>query len=357
MYRWEGICQWLQERVSGMRGSRLKTLSALVAGAMHMKGVGVLALGRAMEGSTAAKHRIKRVWRFLRNPGVENLQVSRALFTSLMPAKGRIIILCDWTDLDPFKQLVFTLPKDGRSLPFLSLTIMKEHGEEGAMIEAEGKALAYLALIIPPGREVVIIADRGFGNHRWIQDIRKWGWHFVQRISGNLFVDAGEYKGPVSGMPIIRGAASKDWGKCYITQEHLFDARLVTIHESDAKEPWVIVTDLSDNTAEIIRLYKRRMWIEATFRDLKNRNWGLGLDSTRLSEAARHDRLFLVLAIAYALLMAFGAAAEASGFDDLLKANTENSRVLSLAKVGNYFLQVAQWEIGRALKLLMKLPM
>jgi hypothetical protein len=357
MFGWESVSSWLKSHVTGMRLSRLKTLSAVVSGAMRMKGVGVLALGRAMEGPAGAKHRIKRVWRFLRNPGVENLQVSRALFTSLIPAKGRIIVLCDWTDLAPFKQLVFSLPKDGRSLPFLSLTIMKDQGEEGAMVEAEQKALAYLAVIAPKEREVVIVADRGFGNARWIKDVKNWGWHFVQRIAGNLYLNVQGYSGSVSEMPIVKGTPSKDWGQGNITQAHLFEARVVTIYDKDSKEPWVLLTDLQDIPPEIVRIYKRRMWIEAMFRDLKNRNWGLGLDATRLSEPARHDRLFIVLAVAYALLMAFGAAAEASGYSDMLKANTENDRVMTLARIGNYFIQITQMEIHRVFKALLRLPM
>jgi len=356
MYDFQQVFGWLCSHIKGMRLSRLKTLSAIVSGAMKMKGAGVLSLGRAMEGETSAKHRIKRVWRFLRNPGVENLQVSRSLFLSLIPAKGRIIVLCDWTDLKPYQQLILSIPKDGRSVPFLSQTIVEASGP-GSMIEAEQRILACLQVICPQGREVIIVADRGFGNTRWVTDIQKWGWHFVQRIAGNHKVDLVGYHGFVSELGIIRGAASHDHGWGNWTDGNALKVRLVTIFETDAKEPWVLITDLPDFKTEIIRIYKRRMWTEAMFRDLKNRNWGLGLDSTRLSKPDRHDRLFLVLALAYVLLMAYGAAAEALGYDTLLKANTENNRVMTLARIGNYFMQTCQWGIERAFRALWRLPM
>ncbi len=73
-------------------------------------------------------------------------------------------------------------------------------------------------------------------------------------------------------------------------------------------------------------LYARRMWIEATFRDLKNRNWGMGLDNVHLSEPARHDRHCIILALAYAFLCAFGATAELLDIDRHYKANTRNGR-------------------------------
>jgi hypothetical protein len=358
MLKGQDVVAWIRNHVPSMRLSRAKTLGALVVGAMKMRGAGVLALGRAMEGTAAPKHRIKRAWRFLRNPDVEQLEVSAGIFRRFAPPQGRIIVLCDWTDLTPYQQLVLSLPRDGRSMPFLSLTIFKQAGS-GAMVRTERKILAYLAGMAPKDRQLVLVADRGFGNSRWIGDVRKWGWSFVQRISGYLTVDLPEreYIGPVEEMGVKRGAAAKDWGQGTVTQEHAFSARVVSVWAQDAKEPWVLATDLVDiPTAEVIRLYKRRMWIEATFRDLKNRRWGLGLDSTRLSQPARHDRLFLVLAIAYALLCCFGAAAEASNVDRLLKANTVNERAMTLARIGFCYLQVYVASIESAVNAFMGLP-
>ena len=76
----------------------------ICGGAMRMQGSGVLALGRAMHGSTAAKHRIKRVDRFLGNAQVEVDGVSEALFRQFRPATGRVVVLADWTDRGAFQQ-------------------------------------------------------------------------------------------------------------------------------------------------------------------------------------------------------------------------------------------------------------
>jgi hypothetical protein len=92
------------------------------------------------------------------------------------------------------------------------------------------------------------------------------------------------------------------------------------------------------------------------FRDLKNRDWGLGLDQVRLSEPERHDRHFVVLALAYAFLCAFGAAAETLGIARMLKANTSQERVLSLARIGNYFIQIGQCSLDTAFGALADLP-
>jgi hypothetical protein len=90
---------------------------------------------------------------------------------------------------------------------------------------------------------------------------------------------------------------------------------------------------------EIVRLYKRRIWIEWTFCDMKNRYWGLGMEKVKLSQAERYNRLFVALALAVFLLMAFGALAENPGYAKTLRANTENSRVMTLLRIGFNMMQ------------------
>lgn len=112
--------------------------------------------------------------------------------------------------------------------------------------------------------------------------------------------------------------------------KHWGPIRLVSVYERDAKEPWYLLTNLMDESPKkIVERYKRRMWIEAMFRDLKNRDWGLGMDKAKLTKSGRLDRHFLVLALIYIFLAAFGAAAEAAGIGEQLKANTVEKRVLS----------------------------
>jgi hypothetical protein len=225
MYGPERILAWLEGHVKSMRRSRRKTLAAVVAAAMRMKGVGVLALGRAMAGIVGAKHCIKRVWRFLRNDGLETEEVSRALLAALCPDRSCIVVLVDWTDLDPFQQLVFALPRDGRALPFLSVTVRKDAGE-GAMIAAEQAALGNLARICPADRRMVVVADRGFGHTRWLRDVQKWGGSFVQRIPGYVSLDTGTYGGLATNFPIQRGDAPRDQGSCLLSDKHPLEVRL-----------------------------------------------------------------------------------------------------------------------------------
>lgn len=360
MYDPSKILAWIEANVQGMRRSRSKTLAAIVSAALLMKGVGVLALGRAMAGEVTAKHCIKRVWRFLRNDQFEAEALFGALFNFLRPPTGRTIILVDWTDLHPFQQLVFSLPRDGRALPFLAITVRKGTSEEenkGIMVAAENEALQMLERICPPDIHPILIADRGFGHPRWLGEIQKRGWHFVQRLSHIHQVCVEEHMGTLKELGIRRGRRARDWGWGTMDEQKFGPIRLVTVFERDSDEAWYLVTSLEfEVPAEIVRLYKRRMWTEAMFRDLKNRDWGLGLDHVRLSEPDRHDRHFAILALAYALLCAFGAAAESFNIAQQLKANTRPERVLNLARIGNYFLQLYRCSLKEAFTALQALP-
>jgi len=360
MYDPSNILTWLETHVQSMRQSRRKTLAEVVSAALQMKGVGVLALGRAMAGMVAAKHCIKRVWRFLRNEQVETGAISAALFSFLRPTKGRTIVLADWTDISPFQQLVFSLPRDGRALPFLCITIRKSahQGEnEGAMIAAEHQALEMLEAMCPAQVIPVIVSDRGFGNVRWLSDITNRGWSFVQRLSHIHQVAVEQHMGSLKELGIRRGRKPKDWGWGTMDEQQWGPVRVVTTFDSEADEAWYLVTNLDvEPPTEVVRIYKRRMWTEAMFRDLKNRNWGLGMDHVRLSQPERHETHFYILALAYVFLCAFGAAAETLDIARLMKANTREERVMSLARIGNYFLQIAKCPLEMAFDALAQLP-
>jgi hypothetical protein len=361
MYDPSKILTWLEENFQSMRGSRRKTLAAIVGGAMKMQGTGVLALGRAMEGETFAKHRIKRVDRFLGNEGVEVQTVFTGLFRTLRGSHKQPVVLVDWTDRHAYKQLVFALSKNGRALPFLCMTIKKgelESVTQGTEIEAERQGLALLKAMCPPGVTPIIIADRGFGNSRWLGDVQKWGWYFVQRLAKNHYMETTNFIGVLHELGIRRGWRARDWGWGALGEKKTGRMRLVTVYDRTAEGPWYLATNIADlNAKAVVALYAKRMWIEAMFRDLKSRKWGLGMDEVRLSDPERTTRHFIIIAIAYILLCAIGAVAEFKKIARTLKANTVKRRTLALAAIGNNLIYCAnRMNFRTAVRHLVRLP-
>lgn len=358
------IMRWFDRNLQPVRRSRRKTLAHIVAGAMKMKGVGVLALGRAMDGPAIAKHRIKRVDRFLANEQLEGLAIAKELFNLLRDGDRRPVVLADWTDRHAFEQLVLSIPRDGRSLPFHAITVRttKFGGEtEGVLVRAEEQILRELHAMCPAGVKPVVIADRGFGNERWISEMAKRGWGFVQRLSKNHHVETEHHIGTIPELGIRRGYRPKDWGWGTMGDNKKQDKtrfRLVTVFHRDADEPWYLITNIEDMPAnKVTDLYAKRWWTEAMFRDLKNRKWGLGMDEVKLTTLERTAAHFIVVAIAYILLCAFGAFAEEKNFGEQLKANTEKERALSLATIGNLFIEfIGRTTVAMAFQKLVRAP-
>ena len=61
------VIAWVLSVTASLRLSQSKTLSVLVAAAMATARVSLAELGRRLTAPAAAKHRIKRTWRFTAN--------------------------------------------------------------------------------------------------------------------------------------------------------------------------------------------------------------------------------------------------------------------------------------------------
>ena len=101
------------------------------------------------------------------------------------------------------------------------------------------------------------------------------------------------------------------------------------------KQAWCLATSTTDATAKaLMGLYGKRWSIECTFRDAKDLRFGMGMGAIRVSTPDRRDRLWLLNALALALLSLLGAAGEALGYDRHLKSNTTKRRTHSLFRQG-----------------------
>jgi hypothetical protein len=113
--------------------------------------------------------------------------------------------------------------------------------------------------------------------------------------------------------------------------------RVVACFDVKQKEPWLLATNLKDETfSRIIAWYGSRMEVDEFFRDLKNERNGFKLRGLALSSPGRYNRLLLLMAYAYFLLTLIGLWAEREGLHRRLMANTEKKRTLAPFRVGFY---------------------
>ena len=90
----------------------------------------------------------------------------------------------------------------------------------------------------------------------------------------------------------------------------MFPVNMLAHWKVGEKDPWCLATNLPDPQITL-RFYKRRMWIEEMFGDMKKH--GFDLECTMLRHFLRLSRLTLAVAILYVWLVSVGTRTIRSG--------------------------------------------
>jgi hypothetical protein len=306
------VIAWVLSVTASLRLSQSKTLSVLVAAALGTARVSLAELGRHLTGPTAAKHRIKRAWRFTANDRIEVAAAMRGVVQRLLKHRNRpLVVAFDWTDVGGFTTLMAAAVMKGRAIPLVWASYRK--GQLFRRRNAlEEKLLGQLQAMIPAGVSVIVLADRGFGRTELARTCRKAGLHYVIRIKPDVWVETGSFRGQLRGYPTHKGMCRVLRDVVYRRRDPVRQHVVIRWVEGLPKkrdEPWFLMTDLGRDPRSLSRLYGKRMTVEELFRDDKNRRNGWGLRDVQVTEAGRFDRLLLILALAYVLLTGLGLKA------------------------------------------------
>ncbi len=190
----------------------------------------------------------------------------------------------------------------GRAVPIAWRVVWKGHfsPKDKSRNEIEAKLLHWLARILPAGRWV-LVADRGFARAGLIQKLKACGVDFVIRASGNTWVETEQFAGLLDDAP--RKAGKLLWSaQAAYQKSRRVQVALAVSHAEPAPEPWYLITSLQD-PKEAVCHYRRRMWIEESFRDAKSR---LGLDRLWMAEPDRMERMMILVAVVMLLSVLVG---------------------------------------------------
>lgn len=339
---------------------RVLSLTKATTGVIHSASLGVSAIGRALAlaQNTEAKHGIKQVDRLLSNVAIDPQGLFSSWVSFVLASRTEARIALDWTHFDHDGQATiaaYLLTSHGRATPLLWRTFPLAELSDGGRNDSEDLLLMRLREVLPEGVSVTLVADRGFGSVGLYGMLERWEWKYVIRFrKGTLVTSAkGETK-PVEAWVSPKGHAKALVHARVTAAEHPVGA-VVTIHEKGMKDAWFLATNLEGWKArDVVNVYAKRFTIEETFRDQKNPRFGLGMNHTRAKTPERRDRLFLLAALAQALLTLLGAAGERCGIDRYLKANTSKKRTMSLFSQGCYWFQAIDGMKTERLRMLMK---
>ena len=337
----KGVHAFLSGLFDGdLHAKRVLSLANASVGVIRSGSLAVhaIGLGLAQARGLKTKHAVKQVDRLLSNEGIDIDAARRHWVPYVAGPRTNINVAMDWTDFDADGQatiMLSLLTRHGRATPLLWLTVdtdtLKNHRNE-----YEYQVLVRLADALPSDIKVCIVADRGFGDQKLYRVLsEQLKFDYVIRFRANIIVTArdGETRtaaawvGPGGRAKVLRGAE--------VTADRYQVGTVLCVRDKDMKQAWCLATSRAEATANDLKgLYGKRWGIECGFRDTKDLRFGMGMASIRVSTPARRDRLWLLNALAVALLTLLGAAGEALGYDRHLKSNTTKRRTHSLFRQG-----------------------
>ena len=307
------VAAWVLSLCTTLRRSQAKTLAELVAAALAVGRVSLAALGRQLRGPATCKHRIKRAWRFCANRRVTVADGMAGLIARLARRhrQAPLVVALDWVEVRNFHTLMAAAVFGGRAVPLLwaSYPEWELHKSQNNLEEG---LLRLLKSLLPEHVRVIVLADRGFGRAELARACRQIGLHFVLRIKPDAGVRHPRYRGLLKDYPIRKGFRRVLREAAYRLSDPVTVNVVIRWEKGlppQRDEPWFLITDLPGNAVALTELYGRRMAVEELFRDGKSLRNGWALRQVQLTRAERFDRLLLVLALAYWLLVGLGLVA------------------------------------------------
>jgi hypothetical protein len=325
-----------------MHALRVVSLTNGVVGVLHAAALAIHAIGQAYAkvAGIQPKSGVKQVDRLLSNSGFDLRVVLKAWVQFVVGARKEIVVALDWTDFDNDDHTTlcaYVVTRHGRATPLVWKTV-KKSTLKGTRNQHEYEIVEWLHEVLAEDVEIILLADRGFGDQKFYDLLLTLGWDFVIRFRARISVQNAEGESRAAEAWVPDNGRATMLRNVYVTEDRAPLPAVVVARGRKMKEAWCLATSLSKRTAAaVVKLYAKRFTIEETFRDEKNLHFGMGLSATHIKDGARRDRLLLLAAIAHALLTLLGAASEEAGLDAYLKANTVKRRTHSLYRQGLYW--------------------
>jgi hypothetical protein len=184
--------------------------------------------------------------------------------------------------------------------------------------------------LLPKKSTVFLVGDSEFGSILVLRQLDQWHWFYALRQKTSTCVwDEAQMVWRKSGNYVHKTGQSVWLPNTYLTKNEIHRISVLIHWAKGEKEPWCLATNLPDRTLTL-RFYKRRMWIEEMFGDMKGH--GFDLESTMLRHFSRLSRLTLAVAFLYVWLLSNGGKFVRAGLRHLV--DRKDRRDPSLFQIG-----------------------
>jgi hypothetical protein len=310
------------QRIPDECDSRLSNLIFLMMGIFQSGSVQLNLVARKTPIRAQKLSIVKRLTRFLNNSAVGVREWYHPFAQTLLASaanSGQIHLIIDASKVAfGFRLVMVSLAYRRRSLPIAWTWDLGSRGHTTTAVQV--KLLAYVHCLLPHPITVTLVGDCEFGHPELIDYLRQWGWQYALRQPSDHLVKLPGTKmwQRLDQLPLLKGKPL--WlGRVRLTKTHSCLTHLVLYWQPGEDKPWFLATNLLDAQAAL-RLYRRRMWIEEMFGDMKKH--GCDLEASHLRHFLRLSRLTLAVCLLYLWLVAlaehvltFGLSAEVDRSD------------------------------------------
>jgi hypothetical protein len=286
--------------------SRLQNMLWLIVGIFLCKSVHLTKVASKLPLRAQKLSLDKRLRRFLNNHAVRPREWYHPVASLLLEAAssgGQVHLIIDCSKVSAGHQLLMVgIAYRRRALPLAWTWVRCPKGH--STTRKQIKLLSYVQSLIPYGTQVSLVGDCEFGRPLLLEYLDWWGWDYALRQPCNHLV-------MTKGDPEWRRIDSFDvqpgttiWiGNIVLTRDSAYPTNLVLHWARGEKEPWFLASNLPEPRA-VLQRYRRRMWLEEMFGDMKSN--GFDLERSRLRHFLRLSRLTLAVCLLYVWLVAMG---------------------------------------------------
>jgi hypothetical protein len=289
-------------------------------------------------GKAKLQSTVRRLDRFLDNPAVRVREWYKPIAVEWLKEQfariGEIHLIVDGTKVGFGHQLLMvSMAYRKRAIPIAWTWVKHVRGHSTG--DKQIALLSYVKTLIPHGAPVFLVGDTEFGPVKVLKQLDHWHWFYVLRQKSDTLVwsQIENLWKPLGGF--VQKAGESLWlGQREFSQTHIYPVNLLVHWKIGEKEAWCLATNLPDlQTA--LGFYKRRMWIEEMFGDMKKH--GFDLECSMLHSFLRLSRLTLAVAFLYVWLVSSGGRTVHEGLRHLV--DRKDRRDLSIFQIGLRFIE------------------
>ncbi len=286
--------------------SRLSNLIYLIVGIFESKSVHLHIIARQLPIQAKKLSLVKRLERFLNNPAVQVAKWYHPWASWLIQSasvEGTVHLIIDSTKVSAnHRQLMVAVAYHRRALPIMWEWVTYPRGH--CTLKVQLALLKHVQALIPAGIRVSLVGDGEFNHPVLMEALDLWKWDYAlrQKCNTSIIAHAGVDWKSLKDVPVSQGQSLWLEG-VFLTKTYPYRTHLVVYWQKGEREAWYLATNQLCALATIC-LYKRRMWIEEMFGDMKGH--GFDLEMSRLRTPERLSRLTLAVCILYVWLVTLG---------------------------------------------------